>query len=286
MSVGRSDPSYPLVDGSAPEFEIGDCEAIHVPYRRRSWYSLTFSDDDAEFAGGAEQRQPVENIEPAPVSCAAAAAAEDEVNSDASTDVGNDEDLAELSDVEVEVDSIEEGLPAASAQTQARRSLPKVSKQQRVAQLQKVVDEFCALDFDATDASSQHGLVLRMLVILKSLSESAIFYEGGQHRSEAKRFVLLGLRESDEATIKDITARAETHCVARLFRSAFDVLRGAAFLLHRPTAQRSAEEMEAMKLRRAQKRQRQRQERRDERATARDVRSAGRYKRASNQRPL
>lgn len=227
MSAHRSDVC-PLDDGafdskaSGSEAMTRPDAAPHRQSLRRSWYSLTFSDDEAEFAGNAEPAVPLELPRPA-APAEQCRATEDDVNSDASTDVGDDE-LAELSEAEIEVINTEGRALVNKSPTPARRSLPKLSRQQRVDQLERVVDEFCSLDFDSVDASAQGGLTLRMLVILKSLNESATYYEE-QGRSEEKRFLLLGLNADDEAAITGIVRRAEIHCEARLFRAAFDVLR-------------------------------------------------------------
>merc|ERR1712139_131992 len=132
-------------------------------------------------------------------------------------------------------------------------------------------------------ASSQGSLVLRMLTILKSLNDTTTFH-GEQGRSEEKRLFLLGLNQDDENAIKNIASRAEGLCERRSFRSAFDVLREAAPRLRGElltvSKQMSPEEIEAMKLRRLEKRQRQRQERRVQRAADRVERCSRRPKAA------
>jgi len=234
---------------------------------RPSWYSLTFSDDEES------------ESDLSPATCSAALRTED-TWSEASTDVGLDDvdDVDEAGDfeAEAEVEYVREHEVTAPV---TRPSFPKVSRQQRVDQLRRLVDEFLTLDFNSVDASSQHGLVCRMLAILKSLSETAIFYDEGG-RSEEKRLSLLGLGQDDEDAIHEATVHAEELCDGRLFHSAFDVLKEVRSRLREQTVpdskQLSAEELEAMKARRLQRRQRQREERREQRKTDRAERSAWR----------
>jgi len=242
---------------------------------RRSWYSLTF-DDDTDNESSAEVIVVARGGSTMPTGCQATATPAVSDNcSDASTDAGADD----LEERELVDDLDEEGRDVYVHIVQSRPIFSKLSRQQRIEQLRRVVDEFCSLDFHAVDASSQGGLVLRMLTILKSLSESTVFYaESG--RSEEQRMLLLGFGTSVEEAIHEATRRAETLCEGRMFRAAFDTLRllaprlsGGQKLQANPM---STEEVEAMALRRLQKKQRQRQDRREQRATDRAERSTNR----------
>jgi len=214
------------------------------------------------------------------VSCSASADNSDSF-SDASTDVGDGDDIAD--------DFDEEPKQVEIVEAPRRQFLfAKLSREQRVDQLKRVTDEYCALEFDSVDATSQGGLALRMLTILKSLSESATFH-GDQGRSQEKRLFLLGLGQDDENAIKDVVQRAQVLCEGRLFRTAFDVLQEVAPRLSDNSlpapapgqmsggeGQMSGEEIEAMKQRRLEKRKRQRGERRVQRADDRADRASQR----------
>lgn len=220
------------------------------------------------------------------------AAGESDTHSDASTDVGDDDevgDLIEDCEEDVGLNPSEDSLVTRCQEEAPKRGFagyslfPKVSRRQRVDQLNRIIDEFCELEFDAVDASSQGGLVLRMLTILKSLRESASFYDE-QGRMEEKRTSLLGLSIEDEKKICSVISQAQDACEGRLFRDAFDALKRVAPVLHRETAQpqkMSVEEVEAMKQRRLEKRMRQRQERRVQRAADKTNRIA-QQRRGSN----
>lgn len=242
---------------------------------RRSWYSLTF-DDDTDNESSAEMIVAASCDNMVPTECQATSAVSDNC-SDASTDVGADD----LEDRELVDDLDGEGrnVYVHIVQSRPRPIFPNLSRQQRIEQLRRVVDEFCSLDFHSVDASSQGGLVLRMLTILKSLRESTVFY-GESGRSEEQRMSLLGFGKSVEAAIHEATQRAETLCEGRMFRAAFDTLRQLAPRLSGDQKLQampmSTEEVEAMALRRLQKKQRQRQDRREQRATDRAKRSTNR----------
>jgi hypothetical protein len=233
-----------------------------------------------------EQEEEEQDISEA-ASCQATAGTPD-FHSDASTDVGDVDDLPDDCEEEVEVAAY--AMEASSSKTvevaayamEARSSkdvkvavhtmeapsrpnlFVRLSRKQRVEQLRRVIDEFSSLDFSSVDASSQGGLVLRMLTILKSLFESASFYED-ERRHEEKRFCLLGLSSADEAALAVVVSRAEALCEERSFRLAFDALKSVDPLLFRKPAMND-EEIEAMNLRRQTKRQRHRQERRERRS--------------------
>jgi len=228
---------------------------------RRSWHSLTFSDDeDGESQGGLDR-----------IVVSAACAGTLQVSdtcSEASTDVGGDlmNDGEHDDDCEAEV-ALNSAIEHQQLQSQAAPSRPrfsKLSRQQRADQLQRVVDEFCAMDFDSVDASCQEGLVRRMMTTLKSLKESTIFHEG-EKRLEETRFSLLGLGHVDADVINEATGRAEKLCEGRLFRAAFAILkelqprvRGEVLPASKHPSTEEAE-------RRLQKRLRQREERREQR---------------------
>lgn len=241
---------------------------------RRSWYSMTFGSDVEQESDSNLEDGPVSN-DLEPETCHASMQVWD-ASSEASTDVGLD-DVEYIDEVlnEAEIESETDGQRAVPS----RPSFPKANKEQRVDHLRRLVDDFQDLDFSAVDASSQQGLVLRMLTILKSLSDSSVFYSEGV-RFEEKRTLLLGLGVEDEGAIRNIADRAQDLCEGRKFRDAFDVLKEAVASLRgeRPQGPQamSAEEIEAMRLRRLQKKQRQRQERREERTTERAERSAQR----------
>jgi hypothetical protein len=208
--------------------------------------------------------------------------------SDASTDVGDDDDIEDLCEEEVGVACVIESARVAQNEETASRPplFGKVSRQQRVEQVRRIVEEFCTLDFDLVDASCQEALVLRMLTILKALSEKTTFV--GEHGcSEAKRYVLLGLSQDDENAIKGTIFHAEKLWSTRSFHSAFNALAKAVPILRgmpkRLPEGMGQEEIESMKLRRLEKRQRQRQERREQRTTERATRSAQRYNRGFGQ---
>jgi len=240
---------------------------------RRSWYSLTL-DDDTDNESSAEMIVVAGGGNTMPTECQATSAVSDDC-SDASTDVGADD----LEDRELADDLDGEGRDVYVHIVQSRPIFSKLSRQQRIEQLRRVVDEFCSLDFHAVDASSQGGLVLRMLTILKSLSESTVFY-GESGRSEEQRVLLLGFGKSVEGAIHEATQRAEILCEGRMFRAAFDTLRLLAPRLSGDQKLQadpmSTEEVEAMALRRLQKKQRQRQDRRELRATDRAEQSTNR----------
>jgi hypothetical protein len=231
---------------------------------KRSWYSQTFDDDEEESI-----QNTAAEVEPAD-SCEAAARQYD-VGSDASTDVGEDEeDRSDLLDLEADE-------PAPARHVHERPSFLKASRQQKIAQSKRVVDEFANLEFDSVDASSQQSLVMRKLVLLKSLTDTTVHYSG-RSRIEETRISLLGLHK-DEAALDEITFRAQQLCEVRQFRAAFNVLQEAIVRIYAEArTQMSAEEIEEMSLRRLQKRQRQREERREQRREDRKERSAQKKK--------
>lgn len=219
--------------------------------------------------------------EGAPAESCSGSAEQSDSFSDASTDVGDGDDIAD--DFEEEVKTPKQ---VVHVQAPARPSLfMKLSRQQRVDQLRRVIDEYCELEFDSVEATSQEALALRMLTILKSLSESATFH-GEQGRSQEKRLCLLGFGRDDENAIKDVARRAQVFCEERLFRSAFDVLKEVAPRFKGESlparSEESGEDMEAMKQRRLEKRQRQRKERCVQRAADRADRAAQRCTSASS----
>jgi len=244
-----------------------------------------------------------ETTQPVPAeSCSASADASDSF-SDASTDVGDGDDIAEDFEEETKHPPVKDSTQVDAAAAPKRPSLfVKLSRQQRVDQLRRLIDEYCTLDFDSVDVTSQEGLAFRMLTMLKSLSESTTFHED-EGCSREKRLYLLGLGQDDEDAIADVVSRTQVFCEQRSFRNAFDVLKEVAprFIgnasaacnqvsskkieeLASPTSRASVgagshmstEEIEAMKQRRSEKRQRQRQDRRVQRAADRADRAAHR----------
>lgn len=270
-----------LVEGEAfPKAEISPLvinapkahDASQPRMLRRSWYSQTFSDSDEE--------------SDMPLASCDGPLRDEDAGSEASTDVGIDD--VDEADSEAEVDLHSKRVRSAPAPE--RPSFLKLNRQQRVEQLRRLVNEFCSLDFNLVDASSQMGLVFRMLTMLKSFSETSIFHSE-EGRCEEKRFSLLGLVQQDEDAIQKSISEAEGLCDGRLFRAAFDILsdvgprlRGEVISDSR-LQEMSPDEVEAIRINRLQKRQRQREERRDQRTTARAQRSAGRGQ-AEPRKPL
>lgn len=268
-----------LVDGGAfPKAEISPLvinalkahDASQPRMLRRSWYSQTFRDSDEEGD--------------MPLASCDAPLRDEDAGSEASTDVGIDD--VDEADSEADVDLVSKEVRSAPAS--GRPSFPKLDRQQRVEQLRRLVNEFCSLDFNLVDASSQMGLVFRMLTMLKSFSESSVFH-GKEGRCKEKRFLLLGLGQQDEDAIQKSISQAESLCDGRLFRAAFDILSHVAPRLRGEVTsgsrlqEMSPDEVEAIRINRLEKRQRQREERRDQRSTVRAERSAGRGQAATSQ---
>jgi hypothetical protein len=226
-----------------------------------------------------ENTQPAGHGDVPPTQCSNSADRADSL-SDASTDVGEGDDIAE---------DFEEECPKQVERMEANERpcmFAKLSREQRVDQLRRVVDEYCALEFDSVDATSQEGLACRMLAVLKSLSEATTFH-GEQGISRERRLVLLGLDQKDEDAITDVVGRAQSFCETRCFRNAFSVLREVIPRFGGKAAPARDEvscsdDIEAMKLRRLEKRQRQRNERRVQRADERADRAAQRRQSASS----
>jgi len=235
---------------------------------KRSWYSQTFSDDEEENSHHA-------NNEVAPSDSCNSAARLDDIGSDVSTEVGEEEVyISDLLDFETDVDS---ALTRHAQFIYERPSFLKASRQQRIDQSKRVVDECAMLDFDSADASSQESLVMRKLVLFKSLKDFTIYCSGSSRRQET-RLSLLGLLK-DVAAFDEIASRAQHLCESRQFRLAFNVLQEAIVCIFgQARHQMPAGEIEAMNLRRLQKRQRHREERREERRQDRKERSAQRSK--------
>lgn len=241
---------------------------------KRSWYSQTFSGDDDEEERGAHAGSVACDGALFATCGRASANADDcsEASTDAGTDEGREHDNMEDSDAEEVQTAVHWHRRTQAAAIPTRPRLPKVSRQQRIDQLNNIVDEFCALDFDAVDASCQEGVARRMLVVLRSLEELVTF-NGHGGRSEESRFSLLGVAPHDQQAINVIACRAQQLCDARRFREAFRILREAGPRI-RGRSQRNPEDADAMAARRLLKRQRQRQERREQRASERRERAA------------
>lgn len=233
-------------------------------------------------------------------SCSASADHSDSF-SDASTDVGDGDDIADDFEEEARHSSFQRFRQVDSAAAPQRPVVCiQISRRQRVDQLRRVIDEYCALEFDSVDATSQEALACRMLTVLKSLSEATTFH-GEEGRCKEKRLHLLGLGECDEDAIRDAIHCAQAFCDKRAFRDAFRVLKqeaprlsGEASPSPRSMAPQlsgeasslprsmTSEEIKAMKQRRLEKRQRQRQERCVQRAEDRQNRTAQRCCSASS----
>lgn len=225
------------------------------------------------------------------------AAVDDETRSEASTDVGDeDEDIegraehGEDSETETTTDIPKgAGRLRADSSASSRPVLAKVERHQRIGQLMKVVDEFCTLDFDAVDASAQSGLVLRMLAVLKSLRVPVVFYSISGERHQQRRYALLDILEDDMLMFDDLVKGAEQLCEKRGFRQAFNLLKEARPRLRneRPDRVDAADDTEeAMAQRRLEKKQRQRKERTEQRRLERvNASSASSERQKSVQQP-
>jgi|EP00427_Karlodinium_veneficum_P014044 hypothetical protein len=232
-------------------------------YVKRSWYSQTFHNSEEHDGDAVNAFLRQSFFEEAP----------DDAGSDVSTDVGEEEEFRKDS-MGFEIDCARS--PHARL-LHERPSFLKISRKQRIDQLARVVDEFKALDFDSVDVSSQESLVMRKLILLKSLGDSTS-YHNKHGRSEEPKLILLGLNGARD-TFENIASQAQLLCESRQFRSAFNVLQAAVSCINREVPhQMSAEEVEAMALRRLRKRQRQREERREQRRSDRKNRSAHQWK--------
>eukprot|EP00929_Paragymnodinium_shiwhaense_P033689 TRINITY_DN18453_c0_g1_i1.p1 TRINITY_DN18453_c0_g1~~TRINITY_DN18453_c0_g1_i1.p1 ORF type:complete len:293 (+),score=44.80 TRINITY_DN18453_c0_g1_i1:79-957(+) len=221
-----------------------------------------------------------------------------EVSSEASTDIGSDEELEVRSfctyhategarghDGEEEhADELTKLPPAvatdsgASVEPPSRpRFFAKVTRRQRLEHLAKLLEEYCNLDFDAVDASAQNAVVLRMLALLRSLRHAEVYHDADGNRCSEERYSLLGLAaEGTEMVVLDkLNRQAEALANDRCFRPAFELMCEA-----RPLFRRCCQDVgtacgplldddQAMLLRRWLRKQRQREERRHQRASER-----------------
>lgn len=120
---------------------------------------------------------------------------------------------------------------AAWTSGQAQRA--QVSQQQRVEQINRIVDEFCGFDFGIVEAAAQQALVWRMLTILKSLNEKTTFV-GECGSSTATRFSLLGLSEEEIIVMNRVASLAEKLCTTeRRFHDAFNRMKKVSPILCR-----------------------------------------------------
>mmetsp|Transcript_59029 Transcript_59029/g.109084 ORF Transcript_59029/g.109084 Transcript_59029/m.109084 type:complete len:455 (+) Transcript_59029:80-1444(+) len=107
-----------------------------------------------------------------------------------------------------------------------RPQFAQVTKEQRLLQIRRTLDEFLQLSFDQVEAEQQGGLVHRMLATLKSLASVDVYWADAK-RGEVDRYVLLGLEEDDMYAIGDIVKRADKLSEKRSYRKAFEVLEKA-----------------------------------------------------------
>eukprot|EP00403_Amphidinium_massartii_P045936 CAMPEP_0178466972 /NCGR_PEP_ID=MMETSP0689_2-20121128/52177_1 /TAXON_ID=160604 /ORGANISM="Amphidinium massartii, Strain CS-259" /LENGTH=503 /DNA_ID=CAMNT_0020094009 /DNA_START=1 /DNA_END=1517 /DNA_ORIENTATION=+ len=131
-----------------------------------------------------------------------------------------------MSDEEVEeVPAPVESDDAADAELvqPARPRFARITREQRLQQVQKTLDEFLELDFDSVEAEEQPGVVHRMLATLKSLACADIFWQDGA-KQEVDRYVLLGFQEDDMYAIADLGKKADKHSEKRAYRKAYEVL--------------------------------------------------------------
>lgn len=165
-----------------------------------------------------------------------------------------------------------------SVATPSRPRFARVSRGQRLAQLAKLVEEFCNLDFNTVDASAQSAVVLRMLALLRSLRHMEVYHDREGTRCTEERYALLGLAaECTEMMVLDKMCRqAEVLVDDRSFRPAFELLCEARPLFIRccqdvgtACGRPPLNDDQAMALRRWLRKQKQREERRHQRATDR-----------------
>jgi hypothetical protein len=104
-----------------------------------------------------------------------------------------------------------------------QQSQVRITREQRVAQLQRVAAEFCTLDFNEVNASEQGALTLRMLAVARSFEESTTFYDRDV-RSVASRAELIGLDTIEIINMTSAIRRAAALCESRRYRDAFDIL--------------------------------------------------------------
>mmetsp|Transcript_5885 Transcript_5885/g.14054 ORF Transcript_5885/g.14054 Transcript_5885/m.14054 type:complete len:445 (-) Transcript_5885:122-1456(-) len=116
--------------------------------------------------------------------------------------------------------------PSEVVEAPKRPQFARITKEQRLQQIHRTLDEFLELNFDQVEAEQQGGVVHRMLATLKSLASADVFWTDGK-RSEVDRYVLLGLEEDDMYAIGDIVKKADKLSEKRAYRKAFEALEKA-----------------------------------------------------------
>jgi len=94
-----------------------------------------------------------------------------------------------------------------TAKQRQRPTLPKVTRESRVQQVWRQIDEFCTLDFDLVEPCGQAGLTHRMRATLSSLAMTVAYWDG-ERKHEETAFSLLGLLGGDMAAIGLISTEA------------------------------------------------------------------------------
>lgn len=105
----------------------------------------------------------------------------------------------------------------------SRPVFARTSRETKITQIAKLIDEFCLLQFDAVAAEDQAALVARMLTTLKSLASHDFFWADGKKQREF-RFVLLGLEEEDMIALGQFAQTADGLSDSRCIRQAYDEL--------------------------------------------------------------
>lgn len=243
VEQAKEEERKPELDTSLEEEETGqlvEAEERHsAPASQRvSWADQADSDD--EYAPSVAVTEVPEQVE--------AKGSEEETSDD--MDHGAADQRPRWADLE---ESDDESAPTAAVQASEREAEHKRSgelkeagskttvrcrpvfdrpgRDARMRQASEDVKEICGFEFDDVDAASQMGLTGRMLVMLKSLAQSVIFWEG-EEKQEEEKFLLLGLKEEDMYAIGKYIRRAGKLIDERKFRDAFDQMCKARRWLH------------------------------------------------------
>jgi len=127
-------------------------------------------------------------------------------------------------------DDSERDDPVEVVEAPKRPQFARVTREQRLQQIHRTLNEFLGLSFDEVEPEQQAGVVHRMLATLKSLESADVFWTNGE-RGEVERYILLGLQEDDMYAIGSIVKRAEKYSEQRGYRKAFEVLEKAKLWL-------------------------------------------------------
>lgn len=140
----------------------------------------------------------------------------------------------------------------------ARRGRPllgRPGREARVRQARKDAEEICSLELDTLeDAADRLGAGERMLLLLKSLQQLVVFWEGEEKRTEPK-FRFLDLEDDDMRAIREHLSEADERITAaeQNLREAFAQMCEARRWLQNPQkarlerSQRRAEALRATK---------------------------------------